>query len=325
VKLNLRKLILSTLLASISILALGYTLMVLPDPLHQRLSQVFPDPFSSDDIHLNWQRNAEFVASVRWIGYASFNTILVLTILGFVLENRSLTFLGTAGFLLPIISCFGFSMCFYVGLGILKILWLPLQDVFPYALMLGDLAVYPVLPLLWLFGEEFLYAIWIPITLVGLATLLLGTVTWFYGKLEGRTSIDFWIYKYSRHPQYLGFLITSYGLLMKATRDYNSGLSSPRFPSLPWMISTLVIVYVALVEELEMLKKPETGYREYWEKTPFMLPLPRLISRTLTFPMRRILGIECPKNKWEVGYIVVLYLAVSCLCSLPFIAPYLSI
>ncbi|NIO37088.1 hypothetical protein GTO27_05230, partial [Candidatus Bathyarchaeota archaeon] len=34
------------------------------------------------------------------------------------------------------------------------------------------------------------------------------------GKFEKRKIYDFWIYKYSRHPQYLGFILWSYGVML---------------------------------------------------------------------------------------------------------------
>lgn len=50
----------------------------------------------------------------------------------------------------------------------------------------------------------------------GLLIFLLGTIAWFYGKSERREIIDFWTYKYWRHPQYMGFLIWSYGVMLLA-------------------------------------------------------------------------------------------------------------
>ena len=42
------------------------------------------------------------------------------------------------------------------------------------------------------------------ITGLGLLVFSLGVTTWLYGGFKGYKIIDFWIYKYSRHPQYLG-------------------------------------------------------------------------------------------------------------------------
>jgi hypothetical protein len=52
---------------------------------------------------------------------------------------------------------------------------------------------------------------------LGLIIFLLGVFTWLYGKFKGIRIIDFWIYRYSRHPQYFGFLLWSYGLTILAS------------------------------------------------------------------------------------------------------------
>jgi protein-S-isoprenylcysteine O-methyltransferase Ste14 len=56
----------------------------------------------------------------------------------------------------------------------------------------------------------------------GLFIFFLRAAAWLYGRFKGVGLVTFWIYRYSRHPQYLGFLLWSYGLLM-----FTSILGSP--------------------------------------------------------------------------------------------------
>jgi len=306
------KLALSVLLASVFIMALGYALIVAPYYIHQELKTVFPDLFYSNE---PWMMG-EFVDSVRPIGYASFLVVLVLIVFGFVTEREQVTSIGTAAFILPMFASFTFSMFFMAGLGILRLLWLPLLDVCPIALRLGDIVFTPIFPVLLILGYS-PFLLWISITLVGLAIFLFGIVTWLYGKLEGKALIDFWAYRYSRHPQYLGFLVTSYGLLIRATNhaiivgDHITG------PSLPWVVSALIVVCMALIEEIKMKERHEEGYEKYREKTPFMLPLPRSIERILTSPLRRIIGVDFPRNRKEVAYTFSIYLILIALLTSP--------
>jgi len=317
VKLNYLKLALSALLASVFILALGYSVIIGPLLLHRGLKSLFPDLFYTKE---PWLMMAEYTAKVRWIGYASFIAVTLLFVLGVVTGRKSLVKVGTGAFFLPTFASFVYTMFFMAGLGFLRILWLPLLDVNPLILRLGDGVLLPLIPVIILlfFVGTSLDPIWITFILVGLSIFFFGIVTWLYGKMEGRTIIDFWVYRYSRHPQYLGFLIFTYGLMIRALYGGIYFEGSLTFPSLPWLISALVVVCVALWEELEMLESGDEAFRSYRDRTPFMLPLPAFISGILTAPIRRVSSRSFPMNKRHVAYIFVTYFIVLCLLSIVF-------
>jgi hypothetical protein len=44
---------------------------------------------------------------------------------------------------------------------------------------------------------------------LGLLIFILGVLAWFYARLEKKGTADFWIYRFSRHPQYLGWIVWS--------------------------------------------------------------------------------------------------------------------
>ena len=316
-KLNYLKLALSALLASAFILALGYSVIIGPPFLHRKLESLFPDLFYTRE---PWLNMAEYTTEVRWIGYASFIAVTLLFVLGIIIERKGLVMVGTGAFFLPTFASFVYTMFFMTGLGFLRILWLPILDVNPLIFRLGDGVLLPLIPVLILlaFAGTSLDPIWITFILVGLLIFFLGIVTWLYGKMEGREIIDFWVYRYSRHPQYLGFLVFTYGLMIRALVGGIYFEGSSTFPSLPWLISALVVVCVALWEELEMLESGGEAFRSYRDRTPFMLPLPAFISGILTAPIRRVSSQSFPMNKKHVAYTFVTYFIVLCLLSFPF-------
>ncbi|MHA2247087.1 MAG: methyltransferase family protein [Candidatus Hodarchaeales archaeon] len=91
------------------------------------------------------------------------------------------------------------------------------------------------------------------------------------------------IYRYSRHPQYLGFLIWSYGILVYAFSFSYS--IKPRLPTFFWLLNVLVYSTVALFEENKLIRTQNTEYSEWRDKTLFMLPLPNFVSTLLIKPV----------------------------------------
>lgn len=109
---------------------------------------------------------------------------------------------------------------------------------------------------------------------LGLLVFLLGTLAWFYSKFKKKGTVDFWLYRLSRHPQYLGWIVWSYGLmLMSAQAPIPFGGENPG-AGLPWLISSLIIVCAALAEEIKMGKERSQEYEAYRSSAPFMFPCP---------------------------------------------------
>ncbi|MCC6004548.1 MAG: DUF1295 domain-containing protein [Thermofilum sp.] len=205
-------------------------------------------------------------------------------------------------------------MFFLAGIGILML------DASPAILKLGGIVYLPYIALVALFRLLGIDA-WIPLSFIvmgaGLFVFFLGATAWLYGKFMGVGLVTFWIYRYSRHPQYLGFLLWSYGLLM-----LTSILGSPMGgyippPSLPWLLLALAIVSTAAMEENAMTRRYGEKYLEYRSRTAFMIPLLRDISSLVTFPARLILKKEWPESKREIIYVITIYGTILVLLSLP--------
>lgn len=261
-----------------------------------------------------------FMASrhIRLIGYVCLIAIIFLTLLGLITDKRGWSFLGSISFILPIYAYFVIHMSFLAGLGILAGLWGPFWG---DLLKLGDIAYLPfvilVSPFAWV-GMDIRLPLAYLFTDLGLLIFLLGIVAWFYARWLKKDTADFWIYRFTRHPQYLGWIVWSYGLMLRASlsRYIPLQITNPG-ASLPWVFSTLIIVCVALSEEIQMIRDNGKDYERYREGVPFMLPLPGFISRWISAPFKLILQKEWPDQRWDIVWTFGIYLALIIFLSLP--------
>jgi protein-S-isoprenylcysteine O-methyltransferase Ste14 len=129
-----------------------------------------------------------------------------------------------------------------------------------------------------LWGLAFAYSIFLPLRLgsmwfyVGLPIALVGTVTYimvivsFVSTPLGEKPVTTGLYRYSRHPMYITQLVMLIGV----------GIASAS-----WLFLLLTIVYTGLgliyagSEERMCLEKYGDVYREYMERTPRWIGLPK--------------------------------------------------
>jgi protein-S-isoprenylcysteine O-methyltransferase Ste14 len=263
-----------------------------------------------------------FMASkhVRAIGYACFGLIVLLAIAGLITEKRGLASLGSLGLILPVWAYFVMHMSFLAGLQVMTALWAPFWgDV----VRLGDVAYLPYLILAVPFSltgvdiRRFLAGFFVT---VGLLIFILGVLAWFYARFQKKGTADFWIYRFTRHPQYLGWIVWSYGLMLRVSQRSDTAFQSENpGASLPWVVSTLIIVCVALSEEIHMRREHGQEYERYSREAPFMLPIPRSVTRAISVPFRLLVRKERPETGLDLVWTFVIYLAVTALLSLPFI------
>lgn len=310
-------LLISSSLTIVFTIALTFATIELPRLFNNMLSQLFPDihPYIEPELI------EEFLRMVRPFGYASLLVVIALIAVGFKTGKRSLYKLGSLAFFLPVFGSFASQMFFLAGIGILRVLWLPFWEVSPNLMKLGDIAYLPYMILVYPFSR-----VGLDIRLglayldigIGLMVFLLGTFTWLQAKFNDVDVVDFWIYRYSRHPQYLGYIIWSYGVMLIATLyPVPRGGINPG-PSLPWLVSALMIVCIALNEENTMTRVHSEDYQKYRSSAPFMIPLPGFISKAVTAPLKKFYQVKTPRNSWEILYLFVIYFGVLMLLSLPF-------
>ncbi|MBD3180682.1 DUF1295 domain-containing protein [Candidatus Poribacteria bacterium] len=259
---------------------------------------------------------------IRLIGYISLFLVIILIAAGFITGKSGLASLGVFVFFLPLFGQFASVMFFLAGLGMLNLIWMPILDFAPWVLNLGDIIYVPYRIIAYIpsrFGIDI--RLWFSVGFMGIGLLIftMGTTAWFYNKFRENGTADFWIYRYSRHPQYLGWIIWSYGLLI-----YFVNMPYPKrswgIPySLPLLISSMFIIGVAMLEELSMKRKWGEEYELYRRKTPFMFPLPSFISRIISAPMRLILRKENPIRKRKTAAVTLFYTALIMVISVLYI------
>lgn len=264
----------------------------------------------------------QFMASnhVRVIGYACFGLVILLAVVGLITEKKGLASLGSIGLILPIYAYFVMHMSFLAGLQVLTALWGPFWG---DLVRLGDAAYLPYLALATPFSlvgvdiRPFLAGF---LVTVGLLIFILGVLAWFYARLQKKGTADFWIYRFTRHPQYLGWIVWSYGLMLRVSlRDDTALHGANPGASLPWAISALIIVCIALSEEIQMRRQHGAAYEAYSRRAPFMLPLPGFVSRLAAAPFRLVVGKDRPETGRDLVWVFVIYLALIAALSLPFL------
>ncbi len=265
------------------------------------------------------------IRSLRPFGYAAFGATVVLMFLGFLLGRSGPSAVGAIAMYLPTFGGFALTMYPLAGIGVMYALWLPLLDFSPSLLELADIVYVPYNLLSSLLGKDGFVnvhgtciSISKPSAVLmgsGIFIFFLGVLTWIYGRSRGCKIVDFWIYRFSRHPQYLGFLLWSYGTLaLELTGGPQSVWIAPD-PSLPWLVSALTLIAVALNEEVKMVKEHGRKYLEYRSSTPFMLLLPKIVLRLATFPVKVLLKKDFPDNRKEIAYTILIYSVILILMS----------
>jgi len=265
---------------------------------------------------------SRFMASkhVRAIGYVCLALVVLLALVGLVAQKRGLASLGSIGLILSIYAYFVLHMSFLAGLGILTALWIPFWG---DLVKLSDIAYLPYMIVVYPFslaGVDIRRPLAYLASDIGLLILILGVLAWFYARFQRKGTADFWIYRFTRHPQYLGWIMWSYGLMLHVSLRHDTLLQRTNSgASLPWVISSLIIVCIALSEEIRMRKQHGLEYEQYRNRAPFMLPLPGFLSRTISAPFRFIRGKDAPETGWDLIWVFSIYLAIVVLLSLPFV------
>jgi protein-S-isoprenylcysteine O-methyltransferase Ste14 len=317
-----------TIVAVAFALALTFASVELPRLLNEALKAVFGDAVFPQGI---WSgpNEADSEAYIqehflRPIGYACLFGVIALIVFGLVAERRRLAFVGGLLLFLPVFGHFAIQMFFLAGLGLLRLIWLPMLDG-AYGLTgdsefwlfgLGDVAFVPY----WLLVRlGHLVGLGLRFTLpyvfmgIGLFLFSLAVAAWFRAKSLRRGMAESWIYRFIRHPQYLGWIVWSYGLFLYFTHHHEGthfqiGWGIP--DSLPWLVSTMVIVGVAFVEEIHMRRERGDEYEAHTARTPFLFPLPGFVTAAVAFPMRLVLRKKRPERGAEVALVVLLYLVL---------------
>jgi protein-S-isoprenylcysteine O-methyltransferase Ste14 len=250
---------------------------------------------------------------LRAIGYLCFALLVSFIVVGFATPRRRLAAVGALGFMLPVFAQFAGVMFFLAGLGVLNVLWLPVLDVSFGLSGLGQVIRAPYDGLMWLFGLLGADGYWpIVLSFIGgrLLIFLMGTFAWLSARARKQEVADFWVYRLSRHPQYLGWILWSYGVYLLILRALYPKRVWGIDASLPWLLSTMVIIGVAMLEELQMRRRHGEAYEAYRRSAPFLFPLPAIVERLLALPQRLLFRRARPERAGEVAAVLSLHAAV---------------
>jgi protein-S-isoprenylcysteine O-methyltransferase Ste14 len=306
------------LLAAVFTAALTFVTIELPDWLARQADRWI----DIRDYHPAIEPDAidEFMSSnnVRLIGWICLGLVAALIVAGLVTRRPAVS---TAGAILLFIPTFGFFagyMFFLAGLGVLRALWLP---VWSGLLALGDVAYLPYMAIVWpldQLGFDARNSVAYGAIALGLFVFIVSSTGWLTARIANQGVTERFLYRYSRHPQYLGWILWSYGMMLLAGLEpVPFGGENPG-ASLPWVVSTLVIVCVAWAEESRMLEREPT-YVDYQRRTPFLFPVPKAVGRLLRAPLRRVIATDEPRTGMHLAVAFVVYLGLTMVLSLPFV------
>ena len=165
-----------------------------------------------------------------------------------------------------------------------------------------------------------IYGIIYGIIFIGLLIFSIGVINWLRGVIKKKDFIDFSIYKFIRHPQYLGYLIWSYGVYLLTLIPIAAtpfGYISFDYTFI-WLLSALAIIGIALYEEILMKEKFPEKYPKYQKRTSFLIPIPKFIQSIITLPIRLLFKKELPENRKEILFLLFFYGVLIILISLLF-------
>ena len=249
---------------------------------------------------------------LRLVGYICLAVIVIMIVVGFITGKSGWTSAGALFLFLPVFGHFAATMFFLGGLGFLRLLWLPFLDVSFRLFRLGDIINLPYNILLDLYSLTG-FGRWLRLSTIvtglGLLIFFFGTLTWFYARTQKRGVADLWVYRFSRHPQYLGWIVWSYGVMFQPSSS-NIKLCYELSNSLPWLLSMMIIVGVAMLEEVKMKRVFGDAYESYRRRAPFLFPLPRFVAGAFNLPLRLMFKKPYPERKREIVAVLAFYTAL---------------
>jgi protein-S-isoprenylcysteine O-methyltransferase Ste14 len=250
---------------------------------------------------------------LRWIGYGSLVVVVLFIVLGFVTKKSGWAWVGAFTIFLPVFGQFALSMFFLAGLGMLRVGWLPFWDISFHVLEMGSVIYIPYWILMWIFR---LFDYWAQAEIawffmsLGAFLFTWGVLVWLQTRFGKQGVASSWIYRFSRHPQYLGWILWTYGLVIY-TPLVNQMKKTWGMPSsLPWLLMTMVIIGLCMLEEIRMKEKYGESFEQYRNKTPFLFPLPKWLKIIIKAPMWLVIRKRRPEKKKEVAGVIVLYTVI---------------
>ena len=300
-------------LAIVFSIALMFAFVELPRLIDSILQKDVGFPgFDHGSNELNVYKTDLFIDSLylRWIGYGSLLLVALFIILGYTTRKTAWAWAGAFALFLPVFGQFALSMFFLAGLGILRVGWFPFWDISFKVLELGNVIYIPYWILMWigrLFGWYAHHFLSYLFMILGSLIFVWAVLLWLRARSTDDPVASSRIYRYSRHPQYLGWIIWSYGLMLFSSLENIMKKTWTVPASLPWLLATMVIIGICMLEEIRMKELYGESYEKYRQKTPFLFPLPKWLKSAFLFPIRLIFRKDWPETRSQVAGTVVIY------------------
>ncbi len=272
----------------------------------------------------------QLLETFQEIGLLILILLFLIIIVGFVIQKYKISVFGSILLHIPTFSQFAFKMYFFSGAGILTVLWQPFFELSPELLRLGEIIYAPTILGLNILGfmpeplegllKSMILAYPMTILVLGVFFFLCGTITWLYGKFNSVDLIDFWIYKYSRHPQYLGILLITWGeSFFLAVGKFWSPITPP---STFMLLFSLFIIAIIFQDENKLIEKYEGQYKTYQQQTSVLFPLPKQIRTMFSRVNLVFIKKEWPTRNREILVILVVYGGIAVILSVILILLY---
>lgn len=245
----------------------------------------------------------------------------LFTLYGIWRNSSKHSILGASLYFLPVFEHFTWSMISTMGIGLLLLLWTPFRsgpniDIINIPIELVAGTSLPVEYMEESLSRNRVFMLSDVLMIVGFFILFFSVFNYLYARLTRHELVDFWIYRYIRHPQYLGYIIYSYGVYSRTTVVY--GLNTLGLISYPssfsWVLFFMLMACIALCEEMSLVQSLES-YPEYMENTSFMVPLPGFLSKIVQYPYSLIVGNGAPKSRKQILMLFLVYLSLFVLVS----------
>lgn len=233
---------------------------------------------------------------IKELGYLCLFIVFVFIVLGFVTDKLKLSIVGAFVLFLPVFGHFTATMFFLAGLGFLRFIWVPFNDISPILMHLGDVILLPhkwIVSLGRFWGVDLTMPLAIFLIICGILLFVFGVCVWINSKFNNGSIATDWIYKFTRHPQYLGWILWTYGFFIIPVESQKRTWEYP--DSLPLLLTIMIILAISFFEELKMSKKYGAEYNEFKSKTCFMLPLNAFQKKIIKHPIKLFF------NSWHIN------------------------
>jgi len=300
-------------LAIVFSIALMFSFVELPRLIDNFLQTDVGFPgFDHGSSELNAYKTDLFIDSLylRWIGYGSLLLVVVFIIVGYATRKSVWAWAGAFALFLPVFGQFALSMFFLSGLGILRVGWFPFMDISLKILELGNVIYIPYWILMWIgrqfdwYAHNFLSYLFM---IFGSLIFVWSVLLWLRARSSENPVASSRLYRFSRHPQYLGWIIWSYGLLLFSALENQMKKTWSIPASLPWLLATMVIIGICMLEEIKMKELYGGSYEKYRKKTPFLFPLPKWLKSALLLPVRLVFRRDWPETRGQVAGTILIY------------------